>query len=312
MAFSPDNTHIAVNYHYVEDPRPGAGGIHPCSRAEFERQIRFLADQFRFVSLPEVHDAAKRGSSEKLCAITFDDGLQDQWANGLPVLKQYGAVATFFIITGTLEGKMPSAHKVHLISSRISMPTLVEKFNLFISHAFPHLARTYYIPSDHFLNAKRRHDEITAANFKEMVNNIAPRSVSDAFLFQMLKELDMKEEDECRKLFMNLDQICALPDAGFFVESHTHNHYSLDREPREVLREDFRATADTFRRIFGAPPGCIAYPYGRAPIDHSLLAEFGMSHGVTVESRPIIAGDDPLLIPRFDTNDIRKFFDTHG
>ena len=312
MAFSLDNTHIAVTYHYVEDPRFDAGGIRPCSVAEFERQIRFLAERFQFASVPEVYEAAKRGSVEKLCAVTFDDGLQDQWENAIPILKHYGVLATFFIITGTFDGKMPSAHKIHMISSRISMHALVEKFNSFVLHAFPDFAQLYHIPLDRFLTNKRRHDDILPANFKEMVNNIAPRAVSDAFLSEMLKELDMKEDDECKKLFMNPEQIRTLPSMGFFVEHHTHNHYSLDREPIEVLREDFGVATHILKGILGKFPRVMAYPYGRAPIDHAIFAEYGITHGVTVENRSIIAGDDAFLIPRFDTNDIKIFLDSNG
>jgi len=312
MAFSLGDNHISVNYHYVEDLRDDARGIHPCSVAEFERQIVFLAKHYRFVSIPHVFDAAQKGLQEKLCAITFDDGLQDQWDNALPILKQYGVLATFFIITGTLDDKIPSAHKIHMVLSRISMPVLVEKFNLFLSHDFPDLAQTHHIPSDHYLNDKRRHDDIPSANFKEMLNNIAPRNVSAAFLSLMLTELGMREDEECGKLFMTAQEIFSLQDQGFFVETHTHNHYSLEREPVDVLRKDFHEATDALTSILGKSPHVMAYPYGRPPGNHTILSEHGIAYGVTVENKAIIAGNNPLLIPRFDTNDIRDFLNGNG
>lgn len=310
MAFSLEDNHIAVNYHYVEDPRDDVRGIYPCAKAEFDRQIGFLAKHYRFASIPEVFEAAQKGSQEKLCAITFDDGLQDQWENALPVLKKYGASATFFIITGTFEGKIPSAHKIHMIASRVSMPELVEKFNAFVLRAFPENGASYHIPLDHYLNSKRRHDDIAPANFKEMLNNIVPRNVSDAFLAEMFEHLGMSEEDECKKLFMNAEQIRTLQDGGFFVETHTHNHYSLDRESTDVLRKDFHAASDALKNILGSAPSVMAYPYGRLPVDHTICAECGIVYGVTVENRAITAGDGALLIPRFDTNDIKNHLNT--
>jgi carbamoylphosphate synthase small subunit len=194
----------------------------------------------------------------------------------------------------------------------ISMPELVEKFNTFILRVFPNAVHGYHISLDRYLNNKRRHDDIAPANFKEMVNNIAPRVVSDAFLSEMLKELNMKEDDECKKLFMNPEQIRALASMGFFVEHHTHNHYSLDREPIEVLREDFGVATNILRGILGKSPCVMAYPYGRSPKDFEILTEYGITHGVTVEHKSIIASDDAFLIPRFDTNDVKNFLDTNG
>ena len=311
MIFSTENSHVIVNYHYVEDPQPWARGIYPCSVTEFERQIAFLAKHYTFVSVPHVYEAAQKNSQKKLCAITFDDGLRDQCENALPVLKKHGATATFFVITGALEGKIPSAHKIHMILSRIPMAELVEKFNAFMSNVFPDLAASYRIPLDRCLNSKRRHDDIAAANFKEMMNNIAPREISGAFLSQMLKELGIAEADACKKLFMNADEIRMLHDQRFFVESHTHHHYSLDKETDEILREDFLASDDALKHILGRSPTVMAYPYGRAPANHDVLGTYGIVHGVTVESRSVARDDNPLLIPRFDTNDVRDCFNVY-
>lgn len=309
MAFSLEDNQVIVNYHYVEDPRDNARGIHPCATVEFERQIAFFGARYRFVSVPQIFEAAQKGSQEKLCAITFDDGLRDQWEYALPLMKKHGVAATFFIITATLEGIMPSAHKIHLISSRISMLELVEKFNLFVSHAFPEVVASYDIPSDRYLNRKRRHDDIAAANFKEMLNNIAPREVSAAFLSALFEELSMSEKEECAKLFMDASEIRALQDQGFFVETHTHHHYSLEREATEVLHKDFHAAATALKNILGKSPMVMAYPYGRSPTDHAILGACGITLGVTAENRALHAGDHPLLIPRFDTNDVKSFLD---
>ena len=309
MAFSLQDNQVIVNYHYVEDPRDSARGIHPCATAEFERQIAFLGAHYRCVSVPQIFEAAHKGSQEKLCAITFDDGLRDQWEYALPLMKKYGVAATFFIITATLEGIMPSAHKIHLISSRISMSELAEQFNLFVSHISPEAATSYHIPSDRYLNHKRRHDAMASANVKEMLNNSAPGEVSGAFLSALFKELGMSEEEECKKLFMNADEIRALQDQGFFAETHTHHHYSLEMETSEALDKDFHAAITALTHILGKSPTVMAYPYGRPPADHAILAACGITLGVTAENRALHAGDHPLLIPRFDTNDLKNFLD---
>lgn len=83
-------------YHKI-DPRPELGitCIHP---KQFEKQIRFLADQgYQFLTLEKL--VASKSVNPKAIAITFDDGYRDIHKYALPILKKYNAPATVFIIT---------------------------------------------------------------------------------------------------------------------------------------------------------------------------------------------------------------------
>lgn len=308
MAFSPQDNFIIANYHYVENPRPDFSGIHPCSIQEFERQISFLAKHVSFVSVPELFAAAKRDEHKRLCAITFDDGLKDQYDNTIPLLKKYNAGATFFIITSTLQGRVPFAHKIHTITSHVSMNDLLEKFNLFLPDVFPDLTR-YLIPKDRRLTEKRRYDDTISANVKETLMTV-PNDVSDAFLTHMMRELGIDEQELAKKLFMNVQEIQTLDKEGFFIESHTHNHYALSGAGLDVQHNDFDAAENVFKKMLGRLPKVMAYPYGRPPETNEVLHEYGFTHAVTVESRAVSNADHPLHIPRFDTNDIKIFLDT--
>ena len=308
MAFSIQDNFIIANYHYVENSRPDFSGIHPCSVQEFERQISFFAEHFSFVSVPELFAAAQHNENKKCCAITFDDGLKDQYDNAAPVLKKYNASATFFIITATLQGRVPLAHKIHTVTSRIPMNDLREKFNLFLASDFPDFTE-YLIPKDRRLTDKRRYDDIISANVKEAFT-IIPRKVSDAFLAKCLGELKFDEWELAKKLFMSLQEIQTLDKDGFFIESHTHNHYDLSGAILNVQRDDFDADEKVFKKMVGRSPKIMAYPYGRPPETDEVLHEYGFRHAVTVESRVVSDADNPLRIPRFDTNDIKIFLDT--
>lgn len=308
MAFSSADNFVIVNYHYVENSRPDFSGIYPCTVEELDRQVAFLSRHFTVVSIPELFDAMKRREKKKLCAITFDDGLRDQYENALPILKKYGVSATFFVITGTIDGVMPSAHNVHIISSRVSMKELVEQFNHFLTRKFPQYQNDYNIPVDRRMNDKRPLDDMYTANFKEMINNIVPRDMAEIFLTQMLQKLGLVEQDLCTQLFMGQKDIRALQDQGFTIGSHTHGHYSLDKENDNILREDFRMADGILRDILHRPMTVFAYPYGRSSDKaRNILQESGFTHAVTIERRHVAAGDDPFLIPRYDTVDLKNF-----
>lgn len=309
MPFSLQDNQVITNYHYVEDPRDDRRGIFPCSAAEFDRQIAFLSAHYRCVSVPELFDNAVKGSEEKLCAITFDDGLQDQLKYAVPMLKKYAVPATFFIITQTLEGKIPSAHKLHMIACRMPMTEIRSAWNECIADFYPERKDTHTIPADRALSDKRRHDDMTTANVKEMLNNIAPRDMADAFLSRMFIKLGIGEQELCRELFMDAGDLRSLQDQGHSIETHTHHHYSLDREAEDVLREDFLASHAVLKEITGRNTMVMAYPYGRPPADMTLLGDAGIRYGVSVEGRALARTEHPLLIPRFDTNDIKRYLD---
>ena len=155
MKFSHEDRHIIVNYHYVEDPRADFAGIHPCAVKEFERQIAFLSRRYTLVTVPEAAKAAAKGSDENLCALTFDDGLQDQLEHALPILKKYRAPATFFIITSTLSGEIPAAHKLHLLLSKVSAEELIDSFNDFIRARYPKHTEPLRIPKDRRITKRK-------------------------------------------------------------------------------------------------------------------------------------------------------------
>jgi peptidoglycan/xylan/chitin deacetylase (PgdA/CDA1 family) len=73
-----------------------------------ERQIASLAEIAEIIALDEVPDRMLRGgvSSKPLVCLTFDDGFANFHREALPVLRRYGAKATFFVVTkfvGSLE-----------------------------------------------------------------------------------------------------------------------------------------------------------------------------------------------------------------
>jgi peptidoglycan/xylan/chitin deacetylase (PgdA/CDA1 family) len=72
----------------------------------FRAQLRFLSSVVRLVSLEQVlqPDAAGSDPRPKL-ALTFDDGLRNNFTGAYPVLQEFGAPATFFICPGLVTNR---------------------------------------------------------------------------------------------------------------------------------------------------------------------------------------------------------------
>lgn len=294
--------YIIVNYHYVRDPSPEWGGIWPCSPAEFERQIRFLKNDYTMLSLRDLYAAAQKELSGKYAAITFDDGLKDQYKHAAPILKRYNVPAAFFIITSTLGGTLPAAHKIHVLLSRVDAEKLIDLFN--------EAHKAYLISKNKRISkTKRLFESVPIANFKETMI-AAPRDLRDKFLSRCFRELGLDETSYARQMFMDEREIKDISSFGFEVGSHSHWHYFGDDAGKEHLKKDALDSIKILRGVTGAKPITFSYPHGRyGEVAAGVLKDAGFSHAVTIEARALGAGDKQYFIPRFDTNDLKKFME---
>jgi len=92
-------------YHHVGEPPPGADAIRrdlTVLPSQFEAQLAYLSGEgYQTIHLSDLimHLQMGRPLPPKPIVITFDDGYHDVFTNAYPLLKEYGFVATFFIIT---------------------------------------------------------------------------------------------------------------------------------------------------------------------------------------------------------------------
>ncbi len=93
-------------YHSISDNSDDPFSV---SVSGFEEQMAWLSENgYEIVSLSYLIKSLKAGSYRKLAkkvVITFDDGYGDFITNAMPILLNYGATATVFLVTDMLGGK---------------------------------------------------------------------------------------------------------------------------------------------------------------------------------------------------------------
>ncbi|MGB9302054.1 MAG: polysaccharide deacetylase family protein [Anaerolineae bacterium] len=100
-------------YHHVGEPDPAADAIRrdlSVSPDDFEAQLRYLIEHgFEPVTLESLVTHLQLGHPLPLkpVILTFDDGFKDQYTNAYPLLRKYGFVGTFFIITRFADEERP-------------------------------------------------------------------------------------------------------------------------------------------------------------------------------------------------------------
>jgi peptidoglycan/xylan/chitin deacetylase (PgdA/CDA1 family) len=99
---------IVLFYHRVADEHPGFWTI---SRRQFARQINWLRQRYRLVSLSEAQECIDTGyNSTPLISITFDDGYADNSAFALPLLVRLRIPFTYFVSVHHVQYGEPFAH----------------------------------------------------------------------------------------------------------------------------------------------------------------------------------------------------------
>jgi len=87
-------------YHYIDD-KEDMSKLSLCPEG-FSRQMKFLREhKYNVVSLEELVGMIKNKKKipPKTVAVTFDDGMRNNFLCAYPVLKQYNIPATFFVPT---------------------------------------------------------------------------------------------------------------------------------------------------------------------------------------------------------------------
>lgn len=89
-------------YHHISDTIDTQYNVHPDN---FAQQMQWLYDNgYSTITIADVARLVREGGKipERPIVLTFDDGYLDVYKNAYPILKQYGYVATFFIIGETV------------------------------------------------------------------------------------------------------------------------------------------------------------------------------------------------------------------
>lgn len=86
-------------YHMVSEHKDNANfnslRVKP---AEFEKQIKYLAENnWNFFTMSELIEKKDQLPSKSI-AITFDDGYEDNYVNAYPILKKYDVKATIYLV----------------------------------------------------------------------------------------------------------------------------------------------------------------------------------------------------------------------
>jgi peptidoglycan/xylan/chitin deacetylase (PgdA/CDA1 family) len=309
-----NRTVTIVMYHYVRElERSRYPRIKGLSLEHFRNQLAYIERLYTPVSaedLLEVIAFPHQSLPENAILLTFDDGYSDHFDNVLPALKEKGIKGCFFpMAKAILEHTVLDVNKIQFILAAVEnvWGLIDEMFEAMgeLRGQYSLKSREAYMMS---VTEKHRYDPREVTIFKRLLQRELPEPVRAELVNRLFKQhVTAYEADFAAELYMSLDQLSELHDAGMHVGSHGYSHAWLNHlSPEEQQTEVDLSLA--FLRRAGIPieNWTMCYPYGGYddPL-LNVLRRRGCKLGFTVEPRIAnLEREGRLTFPRIDTNDL--------
>ena len=302
-----------VMYHYVhERGRRNFGRLVGRSFEEFQGQLDHIQRHYTVIDADRFFDALKRGRPlpANACMLTFDDGYRIHHSVVFKALRERGLRGFFFPPARPVaERIMLDVHKIHFaLATDVSHAEIAHRLRDWIDgsamtfglESSAHYWRTYAKPS--------RFDPAETIFIKRVLQKGLPEAARAAAVDWLFRRFaDRDEATLSASFYMQENELKEMVRAGMYVGSHGYAHRWLDTMNEADQSRDIDLSLSLLSSI-GAPTAdwIMCYPYGgqnSGLID--LLRRRRCIAGVTTRIAVAAVGaDDPLLLPRLDTNDL--------
>lgn len=244
--------------------------------------------------------------------MTFDDAYSDHFKYVYPELKKNGIQGCFYAPAKTIEEKeVLDVNKIHFILAACSDITKLlndvkSLFNLFKSGFNVKSFDDYYSE----LAVANRFDNKDVIFVKRLLQVALPEELRSRICTSLfISYVNMSEEAFCDELYMTKDQLRHMVLDGMHIGSHGYNHYWWNKLEDETLGLEIDKSID-FLKSIGAynKKWTACYPYGSSSdVVAKTLRDKGCKLAFTTDVKVANSKiDDPMLIPRLDTNDLPK------
>jgi peptidoglycan/xylan/chitin deacetylase (PgdA/CDA1 family) len=275
-------------FHRVLPEEDAAGFYNPylaITPRSFEDFLAFLSKHFQVQPLaelvPRLHVPNSLGP--RCCALTFDDGWEDNHRVAWPILRKFGMPATIFVtagLTGT-SGLLPEDRLWRYWQEARTEGSLP---------AFDGILRTYR-------GAQPAATDDGFSAYRTILKQLPGHQRLELFADLAARFGELATPNS--SAFMTWDQLKELSGNGITLGSHTVTHPSLAYEEDSVIREELGVSKLALEQHLGKKVDSLAYPTGI--FDERVTREAaaaGYTIAVTTESRAVGADAKPLLLPR--------------
>jgi peptidoglycan/xylan/chitin deacetylase (PgdA/CDA1 family) len=216
------------------------------SPAVFESHIAFLSTNYQIISLDDVCAWISGAISftRPAVAITFDDGYRDNYRYAYPILKKYGATATFYVVTDAIGNAYP----------------------LWTSALRDLVYRTGQRHVTLYSIASQRIDLSDKAAKKQTIQTIgrimrcADKKTRDVIVREMRDKLISEKDGFLDEVMMSWDELREMKRGGMCIGSHTMSHPLLPAISQQEAAIEIAGSKAKIEQELDAPAVHFSYP----------------------------------------------------
>jgi peptidoglycan/xylan/chitin deacetylase (PgdA/CDA1 family) len=260
---------ITVLYHnIVAEPLDSfdqaAGRVHV---DDFRREMETLLRKYRPISVETMLEHLESGETcDDEAVITFDDGYRGVLTHALPVLKELGAPAAVFVVTGHVSPESSSLMHFDELEAAFRWTSVPEVRLDFLG-----------LPA---MNLDSIEDRVWCMReVKETLKRMAEcerRKMHQAVLECLGTEpawLFWRANEDARFRTLSWEEMKKLMVAGISIGSHTRSHRTLSQLPEPELQVEIQGSLGDLRNRLGLDTAGFAHPYGSAEHINDLAAQ---------------------------------------
>jgi len=232
------------------------------SQEYFETVLSLLTDgNFQFVTVSEI---TQHRDTDKLVALTFDDGFSDNFEFAYPILQKFKATATFFPV-------------VNPCKDNSVLPLDI-----------------YYQCVDEMILSKTERAEYIIGTTKKNFYWAEPEKQ-----LEMLNSLFNSQPQKKKVSYMNAEQLKKLSDSGFEIGSHgmTHSLLIADYMNEEKALKELQKSKQWLEAVTGLPVTAYCFPAGRY---NAKMIELVKQVGYTSTCLVVRNENEKEVLPSYD------------
>ncbi|HYN20130.1 MAG TPA: polysaccharide deacetylase family protein [Thermoanaerobaculia bacterium] len=306
-----------VAYHYVRElARSRYPEIKGLDVGSFREQLGYIRRHYKVISAEELMAAVarvRRGEPwdlpENAALLTFDDGYSDHYRYVFPLLDEARLPGCFFPpVQAIIERKLLDVNKIHfLLASGADVRALLREV---LRKADEH-RHAFEIDSEEELRVRwsrpSRYDPEEVVFLKRLLQTALPAELRSRIVAELFAaHVTADEVAFAEELYLSSDQLRCMIRHGMYVGSHGYSHVRLGFLPAEAQAFEIDRSLEFLASLgAGVDRWILCYPYGDS--NGSLLEILRgrrCTVGLTTQPRLASSRDEPLLLPRLDTNDL--------
>jgi peptidoglycan/xylan/chitin deacetylase (PgdA/CDA1 family) len=258
--------------------------------------LTFIARHYRVVPLTQIVKTLANGGRlpRKAVFITFDDGYSGNYEVALPLLRELGLPATFFVPTYYVENRQPLLYDILDAAIKYTRKTRAK---------IP-LAETPEI-----LNLENEQIKYNAVTKVHGILKAMSFETQHEFLDEFVYELGFASADSVPLLGPHVvpvkwAQLREMSNAGMEIGSHTHRHIVLGRVAAELAEEELIVSKRLLDRNLEQSCSLFCYPNGHYPDDgndftNMLVKKTGYSCATYMDLGITTRATDPYFLTRY-------------